>query len=656
MTETTVTTVPLHRLCPNPQQPRQTFDPEALLSLALTIHQNGLIQPIVVQADPDSNRYIIHDGERRWRASCALAYANASHPGDAARLKQIVYNFAETTKPLDLVELYHDLLYTEDIAVVIGDPASTKDLLVRALVANIQRADLNDIEQARAYQDLHDQGLSDNDIAQAVGKSRPSVANARRLLELPDPVQHQVASGTLSQRQGLALLPYYTLTPEVQRHISGHWFIGDALRNPHRHTADALRNKVNEALKYSGQRLGEDFPVDEPISGEHIIQATCAGCPLQASAGKQQVCFNEVCFAAKEAVYRKTRLQKLSEASGLPYLNPRNQAHGFFSSFSQWDENEVAACANAVESQCPRLHIGVKTGYRVLGPEGIEGSQYYCRHYDGEEKCRCLAALLAEQQAALKAHKKELRAIKDRAVLPVKALLSQADPDLLRIILWQMTNSWEGHRDKIPGYQPDALVAKLTAKLTRELNYFDHTQPADYKTQVDAWLAKMQLDGHGKSNRLAEIGRKLSRIDGYLARIISEIPAEEAIAGNIRNINDLIEELDTLIEDDDSDQAAREAAEELLGQAALALYALHEINQLMLSPAWRVDGFEHVEPLINAPLDGPPFAEHLHAASPSILRYVLAYLPELGDHGERRLTIAARFKELAAEKTPSVFA
>ena len=162
--------LPIDNVNPNPRQPRQAIAPEALADLAASIKEHGLIQPIIVTAasPEDPVPYIIIAGERRWRAS---------------RLAGLV-----------------------EVPVVIKE-ASPQDMLELALVENIQRADLNPLEEANAYQTLIvDFGLTQEQVADRVGKSRTAVTNIVRLLQLPEPVKNALIEGQIREGHARALL------------------------------------------------------------------------------------------------------------------------------------------------------------------------------------------------------------------------------------------------------------------------------------------------------------------------------------------------------------------------------------------------------------------------------------------------------------------
>ena len=161
-------TLPISKVEPRTGQPRTQFDEPALQELADSIAQHGLLQPITVRK-LDGGYYQIIAGERRWRA---------------ARLAGL------TEVPVRIVE---------------ADDRKAQEL---ALVENLQREDLNPLEEAKGYRALmEDFGLTQEAVSQSVGKSRPAVANALRLLSLPTPIAEMLEKGLLSTGHARALLP-----------------------------------------------------------------------------------------------------------------------------------------------------------------------------------------------------------------------------------------------------------------------------------------------------------------------------------------------------------------------------------------------------------------------------------------------------------------
>jgi len=159
--------LPVGLIKPNPDQPRTNFDPEALQALAASIEASGIVQPLLVRPLPDGS-YELVAGERRWRA--------AQEAG------------------------------LEKVPAVIREQAEAERLQA-ALIENMVREDLNPVEEARACAALvEDLGLTKEDLARRVGRSRPAVSNLIRLLELPDETLELLESGELSGGHGRALL------------------------------------------------------------------------------------------------------------------------------------------------------------------------------------------------------------------------------------------------------------------------------------------------------------------------------------------------------------------------------------------------------------------------------------------------------------------
>ncbi len=159
--------MPLHKVEPNPDQPRREFNEEELQALSDSIQVHGVIQPLTVR-ETGNGYYQIIAGERRWRAS------------RLAGLKEV---------PVVIIE------------------ADDKKAMELALIENLQRQDLNPVEEALGYQSLIEEyGMTQEDAANSVGKSRPAVANALRLLSLCPEVLEMLKSGTLTAGHARAVL------------------------------------------------------------------------------------------------------------------------------------------------------------------------------------------------------------------------------------------------------------------------------------------------------------------------------------------------------------------------------------------------------------------------------------------------------------------
>lgn len=175
--------IPVQRIERNPDQPRVAFSDSELAELAASIRQHGVLQPLLVVRKPlepgQPERFEIVAGERRWRAAQRAGLAT--------------------------------------VPCIIHDDLTERERLELALVENLQRKDLNPIEEGRAYLKLHTEfGLTHEAIAQRVGKSRPAVSNAIRLLDLAEPVQQALIQEKINYGQARALL---SVLDPVQRQV-----------------------------------------------------------------------------------------------------------------------------------------------------------------------------------------------------------------------------------------------------------------------------------------------------------------------------------------------------------------------------------------------------------------------------------------------------
>lgn len=162
------TSLPVERIVPNPNQPRREFSPQSLAELADSIRKKGVVQPLIVRPTATVDVFEIVAGERRWRASQAAG-------------------------------LHH-------VPVVIKD-YSDEEILEIAIIENVQREDLNAVEEAMAYRQLMDRfGHTQEKLASALSRSRSHIANALRLLQLPESVLAQLRAGQLSAGHARALV------------------------------------------------------------------------------------------------------------------------------------------------------------------------------------------------------------------------------------------------------------------------------------------------------------------------------------------------------------------------------------------------------------------------------------------------------------------
>ena len=220
-----------HDIVPNPRQPRTHFDQDDLAELVHSVREFGVLQPVVVRArDDESGTYELIMGERRTRAAREAGLAT--------------------------------------IPAVVRDTAD-EHLLRDALLENLHRSELNPLEEASAYQQLlEDFGITQEELASRIGRSRPQISNTIRLLKLPLPVQQRVAAGVLTAGHARAILSLET--PEAMQRLADKIVnedlsvraaeaaakVGDAAQRPSfKPQAGARRAHLDEVAERLGDRL-----------------------------------------------------------------------------------------------------------------------------------------------------------------------------------------------------------------------------------------------------------------------------------------------------------------------------------------------------------------------------------------------------------------
>jgi len=284
-------TIPVGAIRPNPQQPRQVFDEARLKALADSIRTVGLLQPIKVAPAPEGDGYtLVDDGERRLRA-----------------VRDILG--------------WRELKVGEHVVIVDALPDEPQRL-VRAVAANLERDDLDPIEIARALQRLSDQGLTDAQIAKSLGKSRPWVANKRRLLKLPEEVQARVAAGEVPERQARALLGYLRhLPPDAATPKE----IEQALSSVQSSQPEQAAARL---LYYRGKAL--PWPAAWKVDGK-----ACEACPYYAKIRKPwnedevlHLCLEkDACYQARGKAWARHEARRVSRETGIPLLAKGESAY-----------------------------------------------------------------------------------------------------------------------------------------------------------------------------------------------------------------------------------------------------------------------------------------------------------------------------------------
>jgi ParB family transcriptional regulator, chromosome partitioning protein len=221
--------VPLESIRPNPRNPRHRFEDAELDDLAASIREKGILQPIIVRQTDRNGTYEIIAGERRYRAA------------QRAQLREV---------PVVVVE------------------ADDREALELAIIENVQRSDLNAIEEARGYERLSGEfGYSHTELARAIGKSRSHVANTVRLLRLPEPVSALVESGQLSAGHARALLAVNKPEAVAKRIVEQGWTVRDVEQLAQRQQEQsAPSSDTVEVMPAKRRTNGEAAAIAEELS------------------------------------------------------------------------------------------------------------------------------------------------------------------------------------------------------------------------------------------------------------------------------------------------------------------------------------------------------------------------------------------------------
>jgi len=218
--------IKLDRIKPNPFQPRRNFDDDKLKELAVSIKEHGVLQPVVVSPADEEGNYVLVAGERRCRAA---------RMSDLATVPAVVKSFDKST------------------------------LLEIALIENLQREDLNPVEEARAYKKLMEEfSYTQEELSRRIGRSRPSIANSVRLLALPESILQALAEGELTPGQARPLL---AISDPESRAVAARKIIAEGLSA---REAEKLALNVNTEKNIKRERAEEN--VQDPFSAELQLQ------------------------------------------------------------------------------------------------------------------------------------------------------------------------------------------------------------------------------------------------------------------------------------------------------------------------------------------------------------------------------------------------
>ena len=421
-------TIALCEIRPNPDNPRKAFDDEALAELAESIKTHGILQPLVLTPGPD-NAYLIVAGERRFRA---------------AKLAGLTF------VPAVIREFSHQ----EQLAVM--------------LTENLQRADLDPIEEARGIRQLLGEcDMTQAELAHRIGKSQPWVANRLRLLRLPEAVLKQVESGELSPGHAQILLKYEAAPKLIEAAAK-----------------EIVQRKIpvaeaeQKALNYLGGK-GEDYRMLGAYDQAFAARG-CSKCESYREAGYQKLCLNPECYDKKQAEALAAKSAKLQEQTGGLTIEGLRRAGTVFAADWQLKRAWCADCEKCDKVKMAMPSYGDKPEWICLNPECVE--RRITANAEADERAR-----KAELEAVIAACKTAAESAKDgftEAHLVLLLISVLRNESGRRISRDQFLGSRFGQKWPATNYNSDL---RAEPKVRDLINHLLTRKPGQLRTAIVEW-------------------------------------------------------------------------------------------------------------------------------------------------------------------------
>jgi len=505
--------IKLNQIHANPDQPRQTFLTAGLLNLAISIKENGIIQPIVVEKN--GSGYIIHDGERRYRASLILAVAEEKKLEINTDRESDFYKLVSDTANQSNLETLKDnyLLAIKNKTVnctLANNTEETTDLLTRALVANIQREELNPIEIAKSIDDLLQRKLKPTTIAHKIGMDRTTIINLHSLLKLPSSIQEKVVSGEISQRKALALVSYYQLNKAIKDELEDDKELCAVLDNVESNSMETIRETTTNAIEKRYQQLNKDdfdfndtFPVNESIARE-----TCTDCVYILTHNRAKYCTNSKCYQEKKDYALKNELSLAQEyfpikISTDPMFSGSNKTIFFKNSIYATEAIKIA-----LSKKCSCLHICKSHShenehYPTTTPpyfttdndhQNILPGSFICIHKKESAACECLTTATKSQINQQIEKEQSQNTAFETYYNEIQAELEKIPHHIINLIYWSIMPFYEAKQESFTKEMlenPRQTRQKLGETLTntyKSRNYQTDIPPSKIEQNIYKFL------------------------------------------------------------------------------------------------------------------------------------------------------------------------
>lgn len=475
-----------------------------------------------------------------------------------------------------------------------------EDMAITAWSENEKRQDITPIEEAHYMHSMTTQfGWSQTDLAKRLGISRPAVANKLRLLDLPDNVQALIASGQLTERQAMAVLPAVTLPPAVWNNPSAvgtRNMLESAIKAGL--SSDELRRRTDNMIVDASFSfdISMGFPLDHTIDGPEIRFTDCRVCPLLIQHKQQPRCGDIECMKRKSHAWMDIGLEEAAQSGGAPGLNvastlEQQKDSGAWHPFVNGEEKLLES---ALAGKCPTLCIAPYTNtYQSRGkisPPGHPNYYYVCR-------CeQCPARHTPEQSQA----RAEAEAEKARREDTMGTLKGQAIAELTKAL--EDGKGWRAVLRLYSIYEDGQSAMQTLATRIVESSLFNWrmtTDPEYAAEATDQWLSSVIDNRQSDVPQLRSITRRWTRIMDFVNDLPNAKPDHTAVIDNIQNMRMLQDEAENFIRSSNGQlsSAYRHEIEHVLTHCKSTSTALQDIRNILYTVT--PSDFQHIPNLLS---------------------------------------------------------
>jgi len=522
----------------NPWQPRMRFDEGEIAELAEKIEKQGLIQFPVGRRRNGSVELAV--GERRL-----LAYKH-NHM---------------TSIPVDIREL------------------TDEEMAEFAMSENMDRVDLSRIEIANGLKKWADDfGWSHEAIAEKLGKSREWVTNTLRLLELPEDVKEKVNDGTISARQGEAVLAI-TKLPEsvVERAKENGYDPNDDLEKAKtgEWTSDKIRDEANWYVRqYTEKTADAIFPTSVAFGdAENFLCPTCDLCEHRIKHGSEMRCPEKECWDAKSAAWENIVLEEASAASGIPILELEEGENRWQSVLSFTHSDYTLGEDGIFAEGCENLRLVFDD--QPQAPEALDLEKHpqvaiVCHHGTEGPRCPCSRKRNQEAQKVAKekelqdpekqAHKERKQQLEAQVVTPAVEALDEAIAELTPAA-WLMVYRKIAHTSGGEKWTVEQIRQRIARKLVEKA--LPYWEPENNLPAAQTEIVKKILEPIGRgelfetdeeADPVPQLEKRLERIRGWVDSLSLDYPTPDVVQGNIVNLDTLLWDVEQIALDHPGDK------------------------------------------------------------------------------------------------------